>query len=604
MRLSEHPILEMQERKKISFAFDGKDMEALEGEVISSALFANGIRIFNWHHVDGSPQGIFCANGQCAQCLVLADGVPVKACITEIREGMDVRAIRGLPELPEDEAPVEHVPTAEVEVDVLIVGGGPAGLSAAKELGKNGVGVIIADDKLELGGKLSLQTHNFFGSIKDCYAGTRGMDIGKKLAGEINAMEEVEVWLNSPVVGVFTDKKVGVVKDGAYTIVSPKVLLVTAGAREKSLAFPGCDLPGVYGAGAFQTLVNRDMVAASKRIFVLGGGNVGLIAAYHALQAGIEVAGLAEGMVFCGGYKVHLDKLRRFGIPIYTSHTVVRAVGGDGVEKVVIAEVDESFNPISGTEKEFSADTLLIAVGLNPVNEIAKQAKEFGFSVYSAGDADLISEASAAMFSGKIVGSRIMKDMGLDVAIPDEWDELMETLRSCPAPVEGCETASFDNGVYPVIRCNQEIPCNPCTEVCPKNSIKTMDGTVTGLPVYDGECISCGRCVCICPGLAITLVDKDYDPARASARVVIPWELPEGTISDGEEVITSGFEGEVVGRGKVLSIKGAKWQDRRKLVHLQVPFEDADEVAGIRMVQSPPPKSAEAGPCPEDDIII
>jgi len=605
MRITEHPILEVPERKRVSFTFDGRSMEAVEGEVISSALFANGVRVFNEHHVDGALQGIFCANGQCAQCLVLANGIPVKACITPLEEGMRVESIKGLPGLLADDNQVPSSKLIEVRTDVLIVGAGPAGLSAAIELGKKGVPTILVDDKQELGGKLSLQTHNFFGSIKDCHAGTRGMDIGKLLAEELADYKTVEVWLNSPAVGVFSDKKVGVVRNGHYVAVVPEKLLISTGAREKSLAFPGCDLPGVYGAGAFQTLVNRDRVRAAERLFIVGGGNVGLIAAYHAIQAGIKVAGLVEALPQCGGYKVHLDKIKRLGVPVYTSHTVLRAEGQSGVEKVVISEIDSNFKSVSGTEKEFEVDTLLIAVGLNPVNELARKAEEFGFDVYSAGDARMISEASAAMFSGKIIGYRILQDMGLHVDFPSEWDGLLETLRSEPGPLHAMNTPSFEEGVYPVIRCNQEIPCNPCTSVCPKNAIRLEGEDITEVPVFDGDCIGCGKCVCICPGLAITLVDRRHDPSKQKALVTVPWELPEGVIKEGQIVQTTGFEGEDIGKGKVVSIRSAKWQDRRRLVALEVPWEEADLVAGLKIYEDVEAKQPdEISASLDDDVIV
>ena len=110
-------------------------------------------------------------------------------------------------------------------------------------------------------------------------------------------------------------------------LIKPEVLFVASGAREKSLAFSGNTLPGVYGAGAFQTLVNRDLIKPSEKLFIVGGGNVGLIAGYHALQAGIEVVGLVEALPECGGYKVHKDKLVRMGVPVYTSHTILSANG-------------------------------------------------------------------------------------------------------------------------------------------------------------------------------------------------------------------------------------------------------------------------------------
>jgi len=552
--------------------------------MISSALFAHGIHIFGHHERDNSPQGIFCANGQCAQCLVIADGIPVKSCITPVKEDMDVKSSDGLPALLKDDEVVKkggNIPV--VNTPFLIIGGGPAGMSAAIDLGKMGVKCIICDDKQVLGGKLSLQTHNFFGSIRDCYAGSRGMDIGDDLASLVEKDKNLEVWTNSPVVGVFADGLIGVVRDSNYTLVKPERLLVTAGAREKTLAFLGCDLPGVYGAGAFQTLVNKDLIKPTDRLFIVGGGNVGLISAYHALQAGIDVMGIVEALPECGGYKVHLDKIKRLGIPVYTSHTVLRAEGKDHLERVIISEIDDKFRPLKGTEAVFKADTLLIAVGLTPVDELKKQAEAFGLKTYAAGDADIIAEASTAMFSGRISARKLLMDMGYDVEVPPEWDDMVNILQSRPGPVKGPHSSSKDIEVYPVIHCAQEIPCNPCTEACVLQSIKIKEYNMMGRPQFDGNCLGCTRCVAICPGLAITLVDRKYDKTKKTARVVIPWELPEGTIKLGQKVTTTGIGGEIIGKGKVIAIKEAEWQNRRLLISLEVLYKDTDKIAGIRM---------------------
>ena len=605
-RIKKHPILSVEKTSDyISFKFNGEKIDAKPGEMISSALFAHGIHIFGWHVKDNSPQGMFCANGQCSQCLVIADGIPVKSCVTPVKEGMDVRSLDGLPSLLKDDEVVQTGGEIPVfDIPVLIIGGGPAGMSAALELGKIGVRCIICDDKQILGGKLSLQTHNFFGSIRDCYAGKRGMDIGDNLACMIKEEKSLDVWTNSPVVGVFSDGLVGVVKDEKYVLVKPERILITTGAREKTLAFPGCDLPGVYGAGAFQTLVNRDLIKPTDKLFIVGGGNVGLIGAYHALQAGIDVMGIVEALPKCGGYKVHLDKIKRLGVPIYTSHTVLRAEGKDHLERVIISEIDDKFRPIKGTEAVFNADTLLIAVGLNPVNELKKQAEKFGIKTYAAGDADIIAEASAAMISGRMAARKILLDMGYDVEIPPEWEEMISVLRSRPGPVKGSHAYPTDKEIYPVIRCAQEIPCNPCTEVCVLQSIKIKEPTMMGRPQFDGDCLGCTRCVSICPGLAITLVDKRYDKSKKTARVVVPWEMPEGTIKIGQQVTTTGVEGEIISEGKVISVKKSKWQNKRVLVSLELPFNEADNVAGIRIREPLGKETATAFKAVDDGEVI
>ncbi|MHA1901800.1 MAG: FAD-dependent oxidoreductase, partial [Promethearchaeota archaeon] len=373
--INSHPILSIPERKQVSFTFDGKKLIGFKDMMISSALFMNGIKIFGHHPKDGSPQGIFCANGQCAQCTVIVDGYPKKSCMTPLKEGMVIESCNSLPELPAEDNPVNVADAQILETDVLIIGAGPAGLSASKLLGDKNVNVILVDDKDRTGGKLVLQTHKFFGSQKDVYAGKRGIDIGQLLGDEVRKLPSVEIWLNSTALAVFRDGFVGILKENSkYILVKPKNLLVASGAREKMLIFPGDTLPGVYGAGAFQTLVNRDLVRPAKKIFIVGGGNVGLIAGYHAIQANIEVVGLIEALPKCGGYYVHETKLRRLGVPIYTRHTIISANGENEVESITIGELDEKWNVIPGTEKTFACDTILIAVGLNPVNEFYVKA--------------------------------------------------------------------------------------------------------------------------------------------------------------------------------------------------------------------------------------
>ena len=607
-RIEEHPILEKPAEPGISFFFNGKKFMARKGEVITSALFAGGVQVFGHHATDGSPQGIFCANGQCAQCLVIADGVPVKGCMVEVKEGMHVTSCDRVPGLPpaDDPAP-EFKPIRDLKTDVLILGGGPAGITAALELAAHDLDILIVDDKHRLGGKLVLQTHSFFGTVADCYAGTRGTDIAVNLAGEVEQHAGIEVMLNATAVACYEDKKIGVVKDGEYLLISPGVLLVATGAREKALAFPGCDLPGVYGAGAFQTLVNRDLVRPSEKLFVVGGGNVGLIAAYHAIQAGIGVVGLVEAMPEVGGYKVHQDKIKRLGVPVLTSHTVKHVRGSDGVESVTVVEVDADFKKIPGTEKTFQADTLLVAVGLDPVDELYKQAKRFGMQVHSAGDALEIAEASAAIFSGRIAGREIARALGKDAEVPGEWRRRWEVLKSKPGKTYAFETSIPESGLFPVIRCVQEIPCDPCIHICPKNIIAMKGDPVFGLPEVTGdECTGCTLCVAECPGLAITLVD--LRGAGEEGLVTVPFEILTGDIAEGDEVDAVDLDGDSVCRGRVEKVARRVRYDRTVLVTLRVPAEKAVDVAGFRVqpeelsrqVESP----AMEGPAADDDTII
>lgn len=585
MRITKHPVLDVQEGKQVSFSFDGRTLVGKEGEMVSSALFANGIRTFSIHTVGDAPQGLFCANGQCAQCTVIIDGLPVKSCITPLREGMDVRTLVHHPELPADDALRSSHPPEELSCQVLIVGAGPSGITSAIELADLGFSVILVDDKDHLGGKLVLQTHKFFGSMADCYAGTRGTEIATILETEARNRENITIMTSSTVVGIYADGKAGIYQDRLekYVHVSFEGLIVATGARERSLLFPGNDLPGVFGAGAFQTLVNRDLVKSSERVLIVGCGNVGLIGAYHALQAGIDVVGLIDIAPAVTGYKVHADKIQRMGVPIYLNHTLVGVQGDGKVEKATIAQVDESWNPLVETAKTFAVDTVLIAVGLSSADEFYASGIEGGFPVLKTGDANEIAEASSAMMGGRIIGREMAKLLGSDVTIPAEWAEKAEILKSHPGEVFSRSYKLQEKGWEPMIHCYQEIPCNPCTTVCPHDSIHLDDrtGTIMDIPEFSGKCVGCGLCVLICPGLAITLARKSKE--EGLAELVVPHEF-DHDYEPGTKVRLRGVEGADLGEGTVKAVRHNK-KHRTSLITLEVPLELATSAVGILVQQ-------------------
>jgi NADPH-dependent 2,4-dienoyl-CoA reductase/sulfur reductase-like enzyme/NAD-dependent dihydropyrimidine dehydrogenase PreA subunit/bacterioferritin-associated ferredoxin len=582
-RITKHPILEVPEKKEVTFTWNGKKLRGYEGEMISSALFAAGIHIFGHHHKDNSPQGIFCANGQCSQCLVMANGQPVKSCMTPLEDRMIVTSVEGLPQLPADDAVPDTAEIPLIEVEVLVIGGGPAGLSAAVELGKRGVKTLVVDDKDRLGGKLVLQTHKFFGSVEDSHAGTRGFEIANILEKELRQYDSVEIWLNTTAAAVFSDRIVGVVQNNhQYCKIKPQKLLVATGAREKMLSFPGNTLPGVYGAGAFQTLVNRDLVKSSRRVLIVGGGNVGLIAGYHAIQAGIQVVALVEALPQVGGYKVHADKLKRLGVPIFTRHTVVTAHGSDNVEVVTIAGLDENWNVMPDTRRTFQVDTLLMAVGLAEVNEFYLKAKKWGMDAFCAGDAQEIAEASAAMFTGKIEGFKIAQSLGIESGeIPDEWDIKAAILKSKPGREIRQKAPHKQDGVFPVFHCYQEVPCNPCTSVCPVGAIKTEDDKITGLPymVDINACTGCASCIAVCPGLSITLLDFRDDPEHPL--VTLPYEIWRDEIAVGQKVPVTDIDGAVLGYYPVAKISSRKKYPGTLLVQVKIEKAVARSAVGI-----------------------
>ncbi|MCR5250533.1 MAG: NAD(P)/FAD-dependent oxidoreductase [Lachnospiraceae bacterium] len=326
-----------------------------------------------------------------------------------------------------------------LERDVVVVGAGPAGLAASIEAAKAGADVLLVDLNMKPGGQLFKQIHKFFGSSAH-RSGTRGFEIGKMLLAEAEEAG-VEIWLQSTVIGAFPGNLIAIEKgtDGGNKEVitmRAKKLIIATGASENVVRFKGWTTPGVMGAGAAQTMINVNHVKPGKKIVMVGSGNVGLIVSYQLMQAGCDVVALVEAAPKIGGYAVHAAKIRRAGVPIYTQHTVVEAVPGeDGtVCKVVIAKVDDHFQPIPGTEQEIEADTVTIGAGLKPATDMVKLEKcqltfngPFGgfiplhndrmetsrAGVYVAGDATGVEEANTALEEGRIAGISAVESLGL-----------------------------------------------------------------------------------------------------------------------------------------------------------------------------------------------
>lgn len=347
------------------------------------------------------------------------------------------------------------------DVEILIIGAGPAGLSAAIEAARYGADVLVVDENDKPGGQLFKQIHKFFGSRRH-QAGVRGIDIGTELLNEVQELG-VEVMLNTVAYGIYpNDEGVALCVDGETgMIVHPQKIIMATGASENPLAFPGWTLPGVVGAGAIQTMINVHRVPVGKRVLMIGSGNVGLIVTYQLLQSGAEVAGILEAAPALGGYGVHSAKVRRAGVPIYTGHTILEAVPNEdlsGIKGAVIAKVDERFQPIKGTEQFIEADCIGIAVGLTPDIALPSMAR-VGFTnggrlgtqvplhdrnmmttkdgIYVAGDSSGVEEASTAIEEGKLAGIAAAEALGkMDAKTAAEakakvW-ESMNQLRTGP----------------------------------------------------------------------------------------------------------------------------------------------------------------------------
>ena len=459
LRINKHPILDFTDKKKISFYFNDEKLEGLEGDCIASALHDKDVKTFTKSMRYDSPRGFFCGIGKCSSCLMRVEGIPnVRTCITPLKEGVHVELQDKLPGIQKTNFKDNTI--KKITIDILVVGAGPAGLCASIEAAKQGAKVLLVDENRFTGGQLVKQTHKFFGS-KEEKAGTRGIKIADILDEEVKKIEKqgkINLMLDSTVVGYYesnTSKhKFGITKRNDYDScmyeVECKSVIFACGAMENMLLFPGNDLPGVYGAGAVQTLMNVYGVKPGDNVVMIGAGNVGLIVSYQLLQAGIKVDRVVEAAPYIGGYHVHAAKLRRCGVPIYTSHSIKEVYGKDCVEGVIVVKLDDKWKPIKGSEEKIKCDTVCLAVGLTPSIRLLSQVGvevEFvpeagGFvalhddsmmstveNVYVAGDSSGIEEASTAMIEGKIAGVSAALRIGFDKNAETKKSEFIEELN-------------------------------------------------------------------------------------------------------------------------------------------------------------------------------
>ena len=260
--------------------------------------------------------------------------------------------------------------------DIVIIGGGPAGLAAAVSARQNGIDrILILERDNELGGILNQCIHNGFGlhTFKEELTGPEYAD---RFIQQVNRLQ-IEYKLNTMVMDISPAKKVTAMnRDEGMFEIQAKAVILAMGCRERArgaLNIPGYRPAGIFSAGTAQRLVNMEGYMPGREVVILGSGDIGLIMARRMTLEGAKVKVVAELMPYSGGLKRNIVQcLDDYGIPLKLSHTVVDIKGKERVEGVVLAKVDEKGTPIAGTEEFYSCDTLLLSVGLIPENELSR----------------------------------------------------------------------------------------------------------------------------------------------------------------------------------------------------------------------------------------
>lgn len=546
-KITKHPILDIAESEAVYFNYNGKQVVGQRGRTIAAALHQAGFPIHS-HSIDGRERSLECGIGKCGACEMLVDGKIRRICITLVDDVKEVR------EIPKDYQPeASENPQEEVKIyktTVAIIGAGPAGLACREQLNKFGIPNLVIDNNARIGGQFNMQTHQFFFFEKEQkFGGMRGFDIAKTLAGD----NHEGILLNYTVWDLLEGRRIAikniVTQEVAY--VDAEHLVVATGAVPFMPTFENDDLPGVYTAAVFQKMMNQEHTLLGKKVLTVGAGNIGYLTSYQGMQAGAHVKAIIEGMDHEGGFPVQANRVRRLGIPIMTSHILLKAIPNadhTGIVGAVVAKC-ENFKAIPGTEKVIDdIDIINICTGLIPDNQLLTKGKQvFGLNTYGVGDAVRIGEGTSAVLRGKQAAYEVAQNIGMRFNYDEYLEVSKQYIESQQHPVRVLQEPRKPDDEcmkakpFVIADCVYGFACNPCSFSCPQNAItKTSTSSV---PVIDyDKCIGCMNCVNHCPGLAIF----GYDIKKNTLFLPVEYE-----VSEGAEVFLVDDNGKKVGEGVV-----------------------------------------------------
>jgi sarcosine oxidase subunit alpha len=470
-RLEAHRSQQIDRSKTVGFEFNGKLLQAFEGDTVGSALYAAGVRIYTRSLKYHRPRGLFCVAGTCPNCLMTIDGVPnVPACNAPVREGMSVRQQNAWPSVDHDLFSImdqldrllpigfyyktfhtpklfwkavrpiirwaaglgsvpkgpETGPDSHHEyrhTDVAVVGGGPAGMSAALAAAAAGARVTLIDEQPALGGRLRYDSRRHEG-LADLAAAT-GFEVGRSLAQSVTDADGIEVLSGAGAFGLYEGNLLGIVDGGTTVKLRAKAVVVATGSQETPLTFDGNDLPGVMLSTALQRLIHQYGVRPGSTAIVATTNDQGYHAAVDLLGAGIRVVAVIDSRPeFPAGLDAALE-LQASGILILTSHAMTRA---EGVRKLVGGVAARLVDGrITTEERQFDADIIAVSGGFQPAAALLRQLgtdSEYDAgldeaipanlppALYAAGDVTGIHDVGVAILQGRMAGMEAAADLG------------------------------------------------------------------------------------------------------------------------------------------------------------------------------------------------
>jgi glycine/D-amino acid oxidase-like deaminating enzyme/bacterioferritin-associated ferredoxin len=435
----------MPSEPPITITFNGRTINALVGETISSALHANGVQTLR-STKKGEPRGLYCGMGACFDCVLTVDGrTGVRACMEKVCSGQIVRSEMPAGTVEDPLAPLCEIPLGKdpktIGIDILIVGAGPAGIAAAISAAQSGAKVIVLDERLQTGGQ-------YFKPLAPSHTSVVAADTqflnGQKLTENalhlgVQILQDVTVW------GADSPNEVIAVVQGTETIFKARQLILATGAYERPGSFDNWTLPGVMTTGAAQTLVRSYKVKPGQRVVIAGNGPLNLQLAVEMVRAGVAVVAVLEAAekpsykkwrslfkawkyapsLMIQGLR-YVAELRVHGVQVQWGHTVISARGQDKLKEVVYAPVNIQGSIDLKKAIVISADTLCLGCGFIPSTELARAIgcshsfvyKHLGYlqtdttqdgttsvpGVFAIGDGSTLGGASVALARGTLAG--------------------------------------------------------------------------------------------------------------------------------------------------------------------------------------------------------
>ncbi len=509
LKITKHPILDIPDSPTTTFSYNNVQVTGTLGFTIAAALHQAGHPVHS-HSLTNRERSLECGIGKCGACEMVVDGEIKRICITR------VDGVQTVAEIPRNYAP-RAVPVKKDEAlkvyrtGVAIIGAGPAGLAAREVLNQHGVPNLVVDNNDKIGGQFLMQTHQFFFFEKEKkFGGMRGFDIAATLAGD----NREGIFLDATVWDILQGGRLALknIRTGEIWFLDAEYLIVATGAVPFMPAFENDDLPGVFTAAVVQKMMNSEFTLLGKNILTVGAGNIGYLTSYQLMQAGARVKAIIEAQPGEGGFPVQANRVRRLGIPILTSHILIKALPNenhDGIVGAVVAEC-KNFKPVPGTEKVIDGiDAINICTGLVQDDQLLIKGNDiFGRRCFGAGDAIRIGEGTSAVLRGQQAAFDVLQEMGERVDYDRYLTLSKEYIDSQQHPVRVIEQPALptperisEKG-FVLIDCLYGFACNPCAFACPHGAI-TKSSTSTVPEIDFARCIGCMDCVFQCPGLAI-----------------------------------------------------------------------------------------------------